>query len=157
MCVACLESQGCCFIPLSYLLFYFYSSSSCSFCLVIFQLVIHYSNFCPPPTFFKGVWGVGVGISYHEEKTRMSDVCRLFLLFSSWWDKVVWNLRAVIWFPFPISTFMFLPSPLSRSVIFHDIVHSSNLKKKKKKKTVGVCVYLTGWGWGEFQKILQHL
>ena len=29
----------------------------------------------------------------------------------------VWNLRAVIWFPFPISCLVFLPSPLALSVL----------------------------------------
>ena len=29
----------------------------------------------------------------------------------------VWNLRAVIWFPFPISSLVFLPSPLALTVL----------------------------------------
>ena len=29
----------------------------------------------------------------------------------------VWNLRAVIWFPFPISSLVFLPSPLGHPIL----------------------------------------
>ena len=34
-----------------------------------------------------------------------------------WCKPLVWNLRAVIWFPFPISSLVFLPSPLALSVL----------------------------------------
>ena len=36
----------------------------------------------------------------------------------------VWNLRVVIWFPFPISSFAFLPSPLALSLLSFFILWS---------------------------------
>ena len=52
---SCLESQGCHLIPLSYLLACFFSAKvSCSFCLVIFLLMVHFPDFFPEtsPAFF---------------------------------------------------------------------------------------------------------
>ena len=45
MSLSCLESQGCHLIPLSYLISFFCLDSSCSFCLVIFLLMVHSPDF----------------------------------------------------------------------------------------------------------------
>ena len=53
-----------------------------------------------------------------EERLGMSDVCPL-----------VWNLRAVIWFHFTISSLVLLPSPITLSVLsfFCLLVHFPEL------------------------------
>ena len=50
MSTSCLESQGCHLIPLSYLLPHSSAWSSCSFCLVIFLLMVHSPDFYPQGT-----------------------------------------------------------------------------------------------------------
>ena len=43
-----------------------------------------------------------------------------------WYIHPVWSLRAIIWFPFPVSSLVFLPSPLALlSWYFLLMVHSS--------------------------------
>ena len=46
MALLCLESQDCHLIPLSCFLFCFSALSSCSFCLVMFLLMVHSPDFC---------------------------------------------------------------------------------------------------------------
>ena len=46
MALLCLKSQDCHLIPLSCFLFCFSALSSCSFCLVMFLLMVHSPDFC---------------------------------------------------------------------------------------------------------------
>ena len=98
---------------------------SCTYIVLVCRLVLFYSTMRLFMT--SDQWHGALKISVYYG-------CYLFLLFvfcpkgrlgmSGVPHPPVWNLRAVIWFHFPISSLLFLPSPLALSCHFSAEVHS---------------------------------